>query len=196
MQTILWLALILFVGAVVENFDRYAGTGIRHAVFRAPATDLTGFIAGRDTKQRFWSMLVLFLLVCIPSVIFTSASILDIFYGFIVVPVLIIGSYGGPWLGRVWGRRDAFFAAVDKFQADPDAHIYGAWDALKDWFWNLVGSKPVAAAPVPAPQPVAPARDPLDQRPADEVVNEAPVAIVPPPPAAPGEKDFKDFVNS
>lgn len=172
MDTFIFFVLFwLIVGAVSENLDRYYGVALRRFAYNAThgtplaKADEKGFIVNRDTQVRFIAGLLIVVAWLVLKVIFSSVALEDLLSALFALPVVVAGFLLGPWLGKVWGRRDQFFKAVDALQNDPEKTLKKASSSFMEWAQSFLrGAPEPAVADAPAatahPEPSAPAETP------------------------------------
>lgn len=120
-----WLAVFLVLGSIWYLVDRIVGVPIYRWWYALthrdplPADILRGFIHGQRARVRFIAAVVLSVLQS--SLVLASVSIsnpLAELIGFCLeVPVVMGGFYLGPWLFRLWERKEHVFERVDRLES-------------------------------------------------------------------------------
>ena len=120
-----WLLVFLVVGAIWYTLDRALGTRVYRWIYAMthrdplPAQEVKGFIHGQKAKMRF--MVAVVLSIAQSALVLSSISIANPFAElmsfFLQIPVVMLGFYLGPWIYRVWERKEDIFDKVDRIES-------------------------------------------------------------------------------
>ena len=164
-----YLFLMLFIvlaGAIFENLDRHYCINEKTKL---------GFIVGQNAKTRALVALGIFLVWIALKILSGGASFVDVEWGILAIPLLMLGFVFGPYVGKLWGRRDDLLKAVDRFQENPDAVLKRASSFVNEKFGGSAPAQshaPGASPPPPPPAATPPAAEPERQRTASDVVDD------------------------
>lgn len=173
------VVIALLLGAIVYSLDRRFGRrpyrwwyGMTHEQ-GLPADVSKGFVYNRETKTRAFAAMVLSTLTSFLAIRYASSNALtELILWAVTIPAVVVGFLLGPYVSRLWQKRDEMFQVVDKIESgeidlssEVKTRSVSFWGRVGGWFSSRKRKAPAPAAQEKPAAVAAPAADPASQTP-------------------------------
>jgi hypothetical protein len=118
-----WLPVFLVLGAVLHVIDHHLGSLLYRWWYNMthrdplPADVKRGFVYQQSAQARFQAAVLLAALQSLLAAFGGANPIIELLTIIVETPVAMVGFYCGPFLDKIWTRKDTVFSTVDKLES-------------------------------------------------------------------------------